>query len=643
MYQQKIAFLSYQKTIFSYLSGSKTKRELAQVSDSRSEVLGEDNNNNKNMETPSGGLWTMEDLDLLASDLDSSLSGLGGAANHTFDMSDSLSAIQVIKMNKESDELMRESWLHHLNFPDKGLDKGKARSAQDLSTWNFSKSTGRPMSKKPRQDDTYEPEVKRRDSSGEIGVLHAPTLGQSLSRYSLQPGFISKAKTDFQYILAAATCLGTKIGAETLTYLNQGQPYEIRLMKMHDISEMKGKLLKSVLRVGFQERRLQFREKMELMAWQSQRPTERILDIDLSLSYGIFDVIPDAENINSCEFMWDPTREASVFLKVNCISTEFTSKRRGGEKGVPFRILIETYSHWESPARKLDAASCLVKVFKSKGADRKHKTDKEKLEKLPQVEQCDLQPSYQYTVFTPCSVTVESIPFQDFSENASFSTYPSSIDSKPESPLVSTTEVTTSTPSLNSSPQHLLEIKDSIEGVLSPESDDSGILTPNVPENITENFTIAQVHLWLSRKQFVKYLPCFELYSAKDLLSLSREDIIEICGPADGIRLYNSLHRREPPPIRRFYVSRDKMTFHALYLHSVTCSELQAEVCRTYRFSEGSVGDMYVTGPNGILLVLNDKVLQNLRDESTYICEILKEENGKYTVIMRTYIPNQES
>ncbi|GFY50148.1 transcription factor CP2 [Trichonephila inaurata madagascariensis] len=561
-------------------------------------------------------------------------------------MSDTLSAIQVIKMNKEDDELLRDHWMHQLSFPEKSLNKEKARSAQDLSTFNFSKSPGRPTSKKPcrtHQENSNEQVEQLRDSGGDMSIQHAPILGMSLSRYSLQPGFTSKMKTDFQYILAAATCLGTKVGAETLTYLNQGQPYEIRLMKMHGISEMKGKLLKSVLRVGFQERRLQFREKMELMAWQNQRPCERILDIDLSLSYGIFDVIPDLENINSCEFMWDPTREASVFLKVNCISTEFTSKRRGGEKGVPFRILIETYSHWESPPRKLDAASCLVKVFKSKGADRKHKTDKEKLEKLPQVEQCDLQPSFQYTVFTPCSVTIESIPFQDFSENASFPCG-GSIDSKPESPSISTAEVTTSTPSVNSSPQHLSDIKDALEGIFSSEFDDSGKLSPVAEAlNITENLSSIEVRSWLSRKKFSKYLPCFELYSAKDLLSLSRDDLIEICGPADGIRLYNCLHRREPPPLRKLYISRDKMTFHAIYLQALTYGELQKEVSKTYNLSEDSVGNIYITGPNGILLVLTERVLQNLKDESTYICEIMKaEENEKYTIILRSYIPNQE-
>ncbi|GBL54320.1 hypothetical protein AVEN_78259-1, partial [Araneus ventricosus] len=38
------------------------------------------------MEPHGGGLWTMEDLDLLASDLDSSLSGLGGTGSTAFDM-----------------------------------------------------------------------------------------------------------------------------------------------------------------------------------------------------------------------------------------------------------------------------------------------------------------------------------------------------------------------------------------------------------------------------------------------------------------------------------------------------------------------------------------------------------------------------
>jgi len=50
---------------------------------------------------------------------------------------------------------------------------------------------------------------------------------------------------------------------------------------------------------------------------------------------------------------------------VNCISTEFTPKKHGGEKGVPFRIQVDTYSYNEDEQRKLlYCASCQIKVFK---------------------------------------------------------------------------------------------------------------------------------------------------------------------------------------------------------------------------------------------------------------------------------------
>ena len=48
----------------------------------------------------------------------------------------------------------------------------------------------------------------------------------------------------FQCILNAATSPATKVNEETLTYLNQGKSYELRLKKLGDISQYEGKLLK---------------------------------------------------------------------------------------------------------------------------------------------------------------------------------------------------------------------------------------------------------------------------------------------------------------------------------------------------------------------------------------------------------------
>lgn len=92
--------------------------------------------------------------------------------------------------------------------------------------------------------------------------------------------------------------------------------------------------------------------------------------------------------------MWDPMKEVGVYIKVNCISTEFTPKKHGGEKGVPFRIQVETFLD----GKPVHGAMCQIKVFKLKGADRKHKQDREKIQKRPMSEQEKFQPSYECTI-----------------------------------------------------------------------------------------------------------------------------------------------------------------------------------------------------------------------------------------------------
>lgn len=167
----------------------------------------------------------------------------------------------------------------------------------------------------------------------------------------------------FQYVLAAATSIATKSNEETLTYLNQGQSYEIKLKKLGDLSTCRGKVMKSVIKICFHERRLQYMEREQIQIWQSSRPGERILDIDIPLSYGLLHV-NHLSMLNTAEILWDPMKEVGVYIKVNCISTEFTPKKHGGEKGVPFRIQIETYVDNSCDTKPLHAAACQIKVSK---------------------------------------------------------------------------------------------------------------------------------------------------------------------------------------------------------------------------------------------------------------------------------------
>ena len=144
---------------------------------------------------------------------------------------------------------------------------------------------------------------------------------------------------NFQYILAASTSIATKKNEPSITYLNQGQAYELRMKKLGDLSHFRTgkKYLKSVLRICFHERRLQYIESEQIAEWSFKHPGERIIDLDLPLSYGVLEPWRDGKNINCLSFKWDPTRDTGIFIKVNCISTEFTPKKHGGEKGVPFR------------------------------------------------------------------------------------------------------------------------------------------------------------------------------------------------------------------------------------------------------------------------------------------------------------------
>lgn len=62
----------------------------------------------------------------------------------------------------------------------------------------------------------------------------------------------------------------------------------------------------------------------------------------------------------------DGTLNPSPIVQVHCISTEFTPRKHGGEKGVPFRIQVDTFKQNENGeyTDHLHSASCQIKVFK---------------------------------------------------------------------------------------------------------------------------------------------------------------------------------------------------------------------------------------------------------------------------------------
>lgn len=437
----------------------------------------------------------------------------------------------------------------------------------------------------------------------------------------------------FQYVLAAATSIATKVTEETLTYLNQGQSYEIKLKKLGDLSNYRGRILKSVIRICFHDRRLQYMEREQITAWQASRPGERIVEFDVPMLYGHTEFSQDPAQINTVEVLWDATKEVGVYIKVNCISTEFTPKKHGGEKGVPFRIQIETFLHGDNSMKRLHAAACQIKVFKLKGADRKHKQDREKIMKRPMQEQDKFQPSYDCTVFndisneavappmstaiSPC-VTVPDQGVPDLGVNCG--------------PPLNTPPLSSALPKEEAG--HTLG--DGAQGLPSGGIDPSVTVlgTSAYFEPLLSTATDQQTSQWLQKHRFGNHLRTFNSFCGADLLRLTRDDLIQICGLADGIRLYNALHAKSLTPALTIYLTLTPMpeeakggVFRALYLNSLTCRELSMGLASHVGLAIEQIADIFIEGPGGIRVLVTDDVVQHIKDEGLFVVEVRQDTN----------------
>lgn len=70
------------------------------------------------------------------------------------------------------------------------------------------------------------------------------------------------------------------------------------------------------------------------------------------------------------------------------------------------------------------------------------------------------------------------------------------------------------------------------------------IANANVIGRITKDSTPVQLTQWLNNYRLGQHATTFASFSGSDLLRMSKDDLVQICGLADGIRLYNTLHTK---------------------------------------------------------------------------------------------------
>ena len=375
---------------------------------------------------------------------------------------------------------------------------------------------------------------------------------------------------------------------------------------------------------------------------------------------------------------------------MNCIGTEFTPKKHGGEKGVPFRLQIETYLEADDSDRsaslpvRVHAASCILQIFKLKGADRKHKQDREKINKRPQAEQEKFAPSYDCTVladlkpedvFNPppsdsspgsgqagtsgvkqslsrsgtptkppsqSAVSVQQANSEPVTLTTSVPSYASSLISRDTSPVNTQTPFepggcgsgrvgaggTNDHSYLNQMPPPPPPPPPSTSGhqvslASTPASSLGSVMRPpGGPMNcLTAGSSVEAVVAWLTRNRFGAHLGSLRNFNGRDMLRLTREEMVTLCGGSlgDGVRMYNELHLAPVAPVATFYLApKNTVEYSALFLQEPTAEEFLRRLAGAIGLPPSLFSRLFVLGPHGILIRVTDNVVTYMKPETVF-------------------------
>eukprot|EP01134_Creolimax_fragrantissima_P001937 CFRG1937T1 len=106
------------------------------------------------------------------------------------------------------------------------------------------------------------------------------------------------------------------------------------------------------------------------------RPQLRPLEANLELAKGLSNVREPI--LNGIEFTWIPNKGFTIPIRVFCLSTDFVTQK--GVTGMPLKLQVDVLGNGQSNM-SLFRSQCLIKVFRSKGAERKHKEESKNTEK----------------------------------------------------------------------------------------------------------------------------------------------------------------------------------------------------------------------------------------------------------------------
>ncbi len=97
----------------------------------------------------------------------------------------------------------------------------------------------------------------------------------------------------------------------------------------------------------------------------------------------------------------------------------------------------------------------------------------------------------------------------------------------------------------------------------------------NQHPSLTALSSVETVTQWLGRNRYGHLLQNFRNYDGRDLLRLSKDDLVSVCGLSEGIRLFNDLHLTPVAPRMTLYVgTREGQVRYLIWFFSFFVNQL---------------------------------------------------------------------
>ncbi|KAL1922440.1 uncharacterized protein VTP21DRAFT_9979 [Calcarisporiella thermophila] len=171
--------------------------------------------------------------------------------------------------------------------------------------------------------------------------------------------------------LDARTAISTRPDEATMTYLNKSQNYTLFLQS----SDYAGDVTCTV-RLMFHEPRDQAKQSTLWRMWlKLHHSTSRVIEAETASAVNAYNF--EQLGFDRVRFQWNAAQGAHVQLRFNCLSTDFSMIK--GVKGIPLRLHVS--NRVEGVPHTSEACYCRVKLFRDKGACRKHKDDLAQIKK----------------------------------------------------------------------------------------------------------------------------------------------------------------------------------------------------------------------------------------------------------------------